>query len=121
VKTVKVQVAPAEGGPGPDRRLLPERLTPSTGWIRVIAIDWVTGRSGRNGSKSSCVVFKAAALGSMYSQATVSLYGELCSPWTNESEKLNIGNTGRCTERTGQCMERWSAQTAPLCWPPCRI
>ena len=31
-----------------------------------------------------------------------------------ESEKLNIGNTGRCTEPIGQYIERWSAQTAPL-------
>ena len=92
MKTVKVQVASAEGGPGSDRRLLPERLTPSTG--SVIAIDWVTGRSGRNGSKSSCVVFEAAALGSVYSQVTVSLFGALCSSWTVQVKNFISGTRG---------------------------
>ena len=31
-----------------------------------------------------------------------------------ESEKLNTGNTGRCIEPIGQCMERLSAWTAQL-------
>jgi len=63
----------------------------------VIAIDWVTGRSGRNGSKSSCVVFEhieAAALGSMYSQDAVILFGELCSSWTVRVKSFISGTRG---------------------------
>ena len=94
MKTVKVQVASAEGRPGSDRRLLPERLTTSTG--SVIDIDWVTGRSGRNGSESSCIVLsiEAAVLGSMYSQAAVSLFGELCSSWTVRVKSFISGTRG---------------------------
>jgi len=89
LKTAKVQVASAEGGPS----VTPGEVN-TLYWIRVIAIDWVTGRSGRNGSKSLCVVFEAAALGSMYSHAAVSLYGELCSPWTVKVKSLISGTRG---------------------------
>ena len=79
VKTVKVQVASAEGGPGSDRRLPPG--------------DWCSlpdqgdrYRLGHRPVGSQMTVSphgEAAALGSMYSQATVSrLNGELCSPGT---------------------------------------